>query len=288
MAGGATDFLQAFSSESKYFLSHPFLWKVKIMDDISSAINKALTNGGEQKWRANVSPSDLSKDGAILVARQVVLPVESSVFTPQSVPNRGGFLPGYALTERNDFLSRSFSINFIETQKDIEHEFMRPWAIALGIDGMTNFSLRTNIIVEQYNNKGDFKKGFKFLNAFPTAVEGYTLNHSSDDFIEKSVTFGCPNYEPLQNAGGDVPFVGPPAPTGESGSAAAAAAAAAGESGGGGEGRVVPGSESVFTSKDGSITKILEGTYARAAETLRQSNAAAGRGSSDPRGRDYD
>jgi len=197
MAGGATDFLQAFSSESKYFLSHPFLWKVKIMDDISSAINSALTNGGEQKWQANVSPSDLSKDGAILVARQVVLPVESSVFTPQSVPNRGGFLPGYALVERNDFLTRSFSINFIETQKDLEHGFMRPWAIALGIDGMTNFDLRTNIIVEQYNNKGKKKKGFKFLDAFPTAVEGYTLSHSSDEFIEKSVTFGCKNYEPV-------------------------------------------------------------------------------------------
>ena len=197
MGKPATDFLQAFSSESKYFLSHPFLWKVKIMDDISSAINKALTNGGEQKWRANVSPSDLSKDGAILVARQVVLPVESSVFTPQSVPNRGGFLPGYALIERNDFLTRSFSINFIETEKDIEHEFMRPWSIALGIDGMTNFDLRADIQVQQYNNEGYKKKGFKFLDAFPTAVEGYTLSHGSDEFIEKSVTFGCKNYEPI-------------------------------------------------------------------------------------------
>jgi len=194
MAGGATDFLQAFSSESKYFLSHPFLWKVKIMDDISSAINSALTN---EKWKANVPPSDLSKDGAILVARQVVLPVESSVFTPQSVPNRGGFLPGYALIERNDFLTRSFSINFIETEKDIEHEFMRPWSIALGIDGMTNFDLRADIQVQQYNNEGDKKKGFKFLDAFPTAVEGYTLSHGSDEFIEKSVTFGCKNYEPI-------------------------------------------------------------------------------------------
>lgn len=198
MAGGATDFLQAFSSEGKYFLSHPFLWKVKIMDDISGAINSALKN---EKWKANVSPRDLSKDGSILVARQVTVPQESSVFAPQSVPNRGGFLPGYALIERNDFLTRSFSINFIETQKDIEHEFMRPWAIALGIDGMTNFSLRTNIIVEQYNNKGDFKKGFKFLQAFPTAVEGYTLSHSSDEFPVKSVTFGCTNYEPLENVG---------------------------------------------------------------------------------------
>ena len=199
MGKPATDFLQAFSSESKYFLSHPFLWKVSFSSSsggLWGAINSTLSKNGD-KWYSDVIPDELEKNGAILVARQVTLPVESSVFSPQSVPNRGGFLPGYALIERNDFLTRSFSINFIETEKDIEHEFMRPWSIALGIDGMTNFDLRADIQVQQYNNEGDKKKGFKFLDAFPTAVEGYTLSHSSDEFIEKSVTFACKNYEPI-------------------------------------------------------------------------------------------
>ena len=200
---GSTDFLQAFSSESKYFLSHPFLWKVSFSSSsggLWGAINSTLSKNGD-KWYSDVIPDELQKDGAILVARQVTLPQESSVFAPQSVQNRGGFLPGYALIERNDFLTRSFSINFIETEKDIEHGFMRPWAIALGIDGMTNFDLRADIQVQQYNNEGDKKKGFKFLDAFPTAVEGYTLSHGSDEFIEKSVTFGCKNYEPIPARG---------------------------------------------------------------------------------------
>jgi len=66
---------------------------------------------------------------------------------------------------------------------------------------MTNFDLRADIQVQQYNNEGDKKKGFKFLDAFPTAVEGYTLSHGSDEFIEKSVTFGCKNYEPIPARG---------------------------------------------------------------------------------------
>ena len=159
MAGGSTDFLQAFSSDSKYFLSQPFLWKVSIDGDLSGAINSALQKGNEN-WSANVQPSLLTKNGAILVARSVNTPQESSVFAPQSVQNRGGFLPGYSLIERNDFLTRSFSINFIETEQDIEHGFMRPWMIALGIDGLINFGLKTNIVVKQYNNKGSMRKGY--------------------------------------------------------------------------------------------------------------------------------
>ena len=195
MAGGSTDFLQAFSSDSKYFLSQPFLWKVSIDGDLSGAINSALQKGNEN-WSANVQPSLLTKNGAILVARSVNTPQESSVFAPQSVQNRG-FLPGYSLIERNDFLTRSFSINFIETEQDIEHGFMRPWMIALGIDGLINFGLKTNIVVKQYNNKGSMRKGYIFEDSFPTAVEGYTIDHNSDDFIEKSVTFACKNYRQL-------------------------------------------------------------------------------------------
>jgi len=196
MANGSSDFLQAFSSESRYFVSNPFLWKVSIDGDLSGAINSALQKGNEN-WSANVQPSLLTKGGAILVARSVTTPQESSVFAPQSVNNRGGFLPGYSLIERNDFLTRSFSINFLETEDDIEHGFMRPWMIALGIDGLINFGLKTNIVVKQYNNQGSMRKGYIFEDAFPTAVEGYTVSHDSDDFIEKSVTFACKNYKQL-------------------------------------------------------------------------------------------
>jgi hypothetical protein len=71
---------------------------------------------------------------------------------------------------------------------------MRPWMIAVGINGLIGSSLKATVEVKQYTNKGDFRKGYKFHKAFPTAVEGFTLSYGSTDFIIKSVTFACQNY----------------------------------------------------------------------------------------------
>jgi hypothetical protein len=200
MAGEAKSFLDAFSEDPNFFVSHPFLWKVSIDKNVSGAINAAISKAGRgsnNDWKANVHPSNLTKNGSLLVARQMTIPQESSEFTPIGVENRGGFLPGYGLVQRTDFLSRSFSLNVLETGDDLEHGFFRPWLIALGIDGLTNFGLKSDITVTQYNNDGSKRKGYVFENSFPTAVEGYSLNYNTEDFIEKSVTFACKNYRPL-------------------------------------------------------------------------------------------
>jgi len=199
MAGESKSFLDAFSTDPKFFVSHPFLWKVDIESSgLVSTINSAIAKeGGQQTWRAKVDPDSLTKEGALLVARQVNLPQESSEFTPIGVENRGGFLPGYGLVQRTDFLSRSFSLNILETGIDLEHNFFRPWLIALGIDGLTNFGLKKNITVRQYKNDGTFRQGYLFEGAFPTAAEGYNLNYNDGEFLEKSVTFACKNYKQL-------------------------------------------------------------------------------------------
>ena len=196
MANEAKAFLDAFSTDPNFFVSHPFLWKVSIDTDVSGAINAAISKANEN-WKATVKPGDLTKSGTLLVARQVTIPQESSEFTPIGVENRGGFLPGYGLVQRTDFLSRSFSLNVLETGDDIEHGFFRPWLIALGIDGLTNFNLKSDITVMQYNNDGSKRKGYVFEKAFPTAVEGYNLNYGAEEFIEKSITFACKNYRQL-------------------------------------------------------------------------------------------
>jgi len=197
MAGEVKTFLDAFSTDPNFFVSHPFLWKVDIeAGGLVGAVNSACTKANE-KWRAKITPDSLTDDGALLVARQVNLPQESSEFAPIGVENRGGFLPGYGLVQRTDFLSRSFSLNILETGNDLEHYFFRPWLIALGIDGLTNFGLKKEITVKQYNNDGTFKKGYIFEGAFPTAVEGYNLSYNDGEFIEKSVTFACKNYKQL-------------------------------------------------------------------------------------------
>ena len=193
------DFLQAFSGDSKFCLSIPVLWTVSIDGVTESSINSVLSNAGES-WRAKTNPNSMTRSGNILPAQEVVIPNESSSFQAMnSGSNMGGFLPGYALDTRSDFLSRNVSINFLETARDLEHEFFRPWMISLGIKGLIEqgVSLKSTITVKQYNNKGQFRKGFQFDKAFPTNVEGFTMNYESTDFPIKSVTFACQNYRQL-------------------------------------------------------------------------------------------
>jgi hypothetical protein len=193
------DFLQAFSGDSKYCLSIPVLWTVSIDGVTNGGINTVLNDAG-QKWQAKLSPNDMTKNGNILPAQEVTIPNENSNFSPMVVGSGlGGFLPGYAMDSRSDFLSRSISINFLETARDLEHEFFRPWMIAIGIKGLIEqgVPLKSTITVKQYNNKGQFRKGFKFTKAFPTNVEGFTMNYENTDFPIKSVTFACENYQQL-------------------------------------------------------------------------------------------
>jgi hypothetical protein len=194
------DFLIAFSSsDQKYCLSLPVLWTVTMEGALKSSINTVLDYAGE-KWSAKTSPDEYMASSDILVAQEVTIPNESSSFQAiNSGSGMGGFLPSYGLDSRSDFLSRSFTINFLETNKDLEHEYIRPWMIALGIKGLVEegVSLKSTITVRQYTNTGKLKKGFKFIKAFPINVEGFTLNYNNTDFTIKSVTFACQNYEQL-------------------------------------------------------------------------------------------
>lgn len=200
MAGpDINEFYSAFSGDRKFFLNLPTLWTVTIDGVSTGGINSVLSDAGES-WKAKTSPGAYTRSGTILVAQQVVLPSESSNFsTLESGSSMGGFLPGYGLTTRSNFLDRGISVNFLETEQDIDHNFFRPWAIAIGIKGLIEEgqSLKGNMQVKQYTNQGQFIKGFQFKKIFPTAVESYTLNYESTDFKIKSVTFGCENYEQL-------------------------------------------------------------------------------------------
>jgi hypothetical protein len=193
------EFFSAFSQEEKYFLNLPVLWSVTIDGVAKNDINKILKDGGE-KWTASVDPGSYTKSGNILVAQEITLPRETSTFDAYpSGDNTGGFLPGYGLNVRSNFLDRGLTVNFLETQVDIEHNFFKPWLIAVGIKGLIakGVNLKANMSVKQYSNSGKFIKGFKFNKVFPTAIEGYTLNYDNTDFKVKSITFGCQNYEQI-------------------------------------------------------------------------------------------
>lgn len=195
MSTNIRDFYTSFTTEDKFFINLPVFWTVTIDGIDKSNINKVLTDAGE-KWAAKISPFEMTKHGNILVAQEVTIPSESSDYVAVSNIPTGGYLPSYAMTERSNFLSRSFTINIMETQTDLEHNFFRPWQIAMGIHGLIASppDLRAMIEVKQFSNGGKFIKGFKFHRAFPTVVEGFTLNYENTDIPMKTITFGCDNY----------------------------------------------------------------------------------------------
>lgn len=188
-------FLDKLSTERDFSLPLPFMWTVTIDDNnlpsaITTAVNKInqklkVTSG--DRWTDKLSDN-------IFVAQEVQIPSESIEMTTLTQDNRGGFMPGYGVTQRTDFLSRSITINFLETVRDIEIELFRPWIIALSVDGLLNTKLRSNITIRQYAKDGKVRKTFKFTGVFPTNTEGYTLTYGDQEFLQKTVTFGYTNY----------------------------------------------------------------------------------------------
>ena len=191
------EFLDAFSKDKRYFIPLPFLWKVTIDGVTAEAINQSVSKANE-KWLATDIPNNYVKHNNILVAQECTLPNELYTLGATTINNAGAFLPGYTVNERANFRDRELAINFLETGKDIEHEFFRPWLIAIAIDGLIGSKLKAQITVNQYAQNGEFRKGFKFVDAFPTASEGYTLKYSVDSqFLVKTVSFSYRNYEKI-------------------------------------------------------------------------------------------
>ena len=207
----AEDFLDAYSRERQYFLSLPSLWKIEFNytgnPNLWSHINETLEKAGE-RWRVQSVPAAFTKNGNVLVAREVTVPPETTSFlTPGGEINKGGYLPGFGVDQRANFASRNLVVNFFDTIGDIEHTFFRPWMIAIGIDGLIGRAigkslLCNNVVLRQYDNLGGVRKGYQFDDIFPTNVEGYTLNYDGEDYAEKSVTFAFKNYRPYVSGGG--------------------------------------------------------------------------------------
>tara|TARA_R110002051_G_scaffold51589_1_gene98732 strand:- start:2123 stop:2731 length:609 start_codon:yes stop_codon:yes gene_type:complete len=193
------EFLDKFSRDNSYYLSLPFLWSVEIpgLAGLTSAIDETTSKIANQgSWKTGGNAGGWGA-GNILAARQVTIPPEQSTFLETGQQSRGGFMPGYGLQQRESFLSRNLAVNFIETIDDIVHLFFTPWAVALGVDGLTNFKLKTNILVKQYDNQLRVRKGYKFIDAFPTNVEGFTVTQEPEAvFPEKSVTFCFTDFVP--------------------------------------------------------------------------------------------
>lgn len=196
-------FLNKFSTDRNFSIPLPFQWTVTIDDDnLPGAITNA-TGKINQQWKVASSSAWTDKlSDNILVAQEIQVPSESVEITSISQENRGAFMPGYGVTQRTDFLSRNVTINFLETEKDIETELFRPWIIALSVDGLLNQNLKSIITMKQYTRDGKVRKTYKFTGVYPTNTEGYTLNYGDQEFSVKTVTFGYTNYSVIVGSGG--------------------------------------------------------------------------------------
>ncbi len=197
MGPQSNDFLTAFSRDEKFFLSLPFLWSVEFFAISPSSINKVLQEV-DSGWSAKFDPKDYTKNGGLLIAQEVVLPNETSSFIAfnSGSSGMGGFMPGYGVDSRSDFLNRTVTLTMFETKDDLEHNFFRPWMMAVGINGLVGSSLKGKLVVTQYDNRGKPRKGMVFNNIFPTNVEGISLNQTDSDFTMKAVTFAYTDYSP--------------------------------------------------------------------------------------------
>lgn len=198
MAGPVPTFLTNFAIFRDYSIPLPFLWTVTITNgaQLAAQIRATLTSINHN-WSVKDARewTEVSTNN-ILVAQEVSTPTETAemaIMGPES--NRGGYMPGYGVNQRTDFLQRSLTINFIETNTDIETEFFRPWIVAIGTDGLIGGRFKAEINLTQYDRQMKIRKQYKFTGAFPTSTEGSTLNYSNDDFIVKSVTFGYTKYD---------------------------------------------------------------------------------------------
>lgn len=202
MAIKINEFFQTISKDYRGVLNLPVLWTVSIEGVTTRSITTVLEEAG-QSWKSKISTFDMSSiEGGILIAQEVTLPNEKSEFSiAESSQAMGGYLSPYVMNKRENFLSRTLAVNFLETQVDIEHYYFRPWMIALGIKGLIETgpnNLKATMEVKQFNNKGQLIKGFRFLKVFPVGIEGYNLKYDTTDFKIKSVSFSCQDYEQIE------------------------------------------------------------------------------------------
>jgi len=191
----AIDFMNKMSNDNSFFIPIDSLWEVIFTKSptITSELVPAMY--GTVSGVHNGSSAGLHSR---YLATGVMIPPETPTVESFSAgQNTGGFLDGYGVTKRPQFGTNGMSVTFLETEDDITDTYFRMWCIAVGRKGLiTDNDLKGELLVREYNTKGQVRKSFKFSGVFPTAVGGYEIDYSasSSDIRRKTVSFGFENY----------------------------------------------------------------------------------------------
>lgn len=191
----ALEFMNKMSRDSSFFIPIDSLWEVTFTK--SPTITSDLVPSMYGTVSGVHNGSGAGRNSRYL-ATGVSIPDETPTIEAFSAgTHTGGYLDGYGVSKRPQFGVSGMSVTFLETEDDITDTYFRMWCIAVGRKGLiTDNDLKGEMIVREYNTRGQVRKSFRFTGVFPTAVSGYEIDYasSSSDIRKKSVTFGFENY----------------------------------------------------------------------------------------------
>ena len=143
----------------------------------------------------------------IIIAQGVKHVGDGSKFSRDGYANTG-LWKGILSNGRSDL--EQLSISFLETNLSFVDYALRPWAIAVSHNGLTDKRVRANSITVWHLARMGAgvnlarRKVIKYHNCFPTAIDSQEYNYRGDDLaIQRQITFGFSHYT-MENADSNI------------------------------------------------------------------------------------
>ena len=177
------------------------LWLVFIQDLPSYDIllnHKDKDNSGMYySWYQKAAQEGLRPRGIILA--QGVIHVGDGTKFPREGYQNTGLWKGILSNGRNDI--EQLQISFLETNLSFVDYALRPWAIAVAHEGLTNPLVKANNITVWHLAKMGAgvnfarRKVITYHNCFPTSIDSQEYNYKGDDMaVQRKVSFGFTHY----------------------------------------------------------------------------------------------
>jgi hypothetical protein len=202
-----------------------FLWTVDIsprngsnMASVGRSIKKYIETYDSKSFdiSENIIDDTSNKEYGELLAQTIALPNEQLLIETEHLEGTGGFKAGYIGKQRQPYGAQNkLDITFLETNKDLIDNFIKPWIIAVSYKGLIedgeddlkcNIDLVLHAKGQEEGEKGRGqgtqtwrdRKRFSFFNAVPYQIEAEQLSYSGDVSIQelsRTVAFTFDYYE---------------------------------------------------------------------------------------------
>jgi len=202
-----------------------FLWTVDIsprsgsnMATVGRSIKKYIETYDSKSFDVSediIDDTSNAEYGEIL-AQTIALPNEQLLIETEALQGTGGFKAGYIGSQRQPYGSQNkLDITFLETNKDLIDNFIKPWIVAVSYkglieDGEDDLKCNIDLVLHAKGQEEGEKRGgegtqtwrdrkrFSFFNAVPYQIEPEQLSYSGDVSIQelsRTVAFTFDYYE---------------------------------------------------------------------------------------------